>query len=316
MDLTAQRSPRLCLDPAPQSREAGGAPPARTARRSALASLSSLAALAAAPAAAAAGAAGVFSRIATARAQTAAGPVTVEWLGWSHFRFTTPGGKVILTNPFVNNPDSPVRVEDMTRADLILVPNGHGDEVGQSVQIAQQTGARILTGGFELGTWFVEQGVPAQQVVRGNPGSRFLMDGITIRVVNSVHGSGLPQPTATTPYGGPAAGFMITFESGYTVYFAGSTAATQDQALWAQMYQPHAAILVLSGSTEPRDFAMQVNLLTTGNPNLGVILPHHHRVVQPPGQTSIVEAQAAVAAMGLPYEIAVPVVAQPFGLGQ
>jgi hypothetical protein len=53
--------------------------------------------------------------------------VSVEWLGWSHFRITAPSETVILTNPFVANPDSPVRLEDITRADLIFAPNGHPD---------------------------------------------------------------------------------------------------------------------------------------------------------------------------------------------
>jgi L-ascorbate metabolism protein UlaG (beta-lactamase superfamily) len=241
----------------------------------------------------------------------AGGAVTMEWLGWSHFRFTSPTGKVILTNPFVANPDSPVRVEDMTRADLILVPNGHGDEVGSTVPIAQQTGARTLSP-FELGTWLMEQGVPMAQVVRSNPGARFRLEGITVRVVGSVHGSGLPAPTATTPYGGPASGFVTTFENGLTVYFAGSTAATQDQALWAQMYQPDIAILHLGAGQEPKDFAMQVNLLTTGNPNLRTIIPHHHRVVQTAGQTTIAEAQAALNEMGLPFQVMTPVIGQVY----
>ena len=59
------------------------------------------------------------------------------------------------------------------------------------------------------------------------------------------------------------------------------------------------------------DFAMQVRLPSTDNPILGLILPHHHRVVQPAGQTSIAEAREAVHAMGLPFEIAVPVIGQP-----
>jgi L-ascorbate metabolism protein UlaG (beta-lactamase superfamily) len=242
-------------------------------------------------------------------AQAAA--VTLEWLGWSHFRFTSPTGKVILTNPFVANPDSPVRVEDIERADLILVPNGHGDEVGQTVPIAQRTGARTLSP-FELGSWLIEQGVPQQQVVRSNPGGRFRLDDVLVRVVGSVHGSGLPAPTATTPYGGPAAGFVVTFENGWTVYFAGSTAATQDQALWAQLYRPDAAIIVLGGGAEPMDFAMQVKLLTTDNPNLRTVLPHHHRAVQPPGQTTVAEAQAAVRELGLDLPILSPVIGQAY----
>ena len=72
--------------------------------------------------------------------QAASGPLTIEWLGWSHYRFTSPTGKVILTNPFTSNPDSPIKAEDVDKADLIVVADGHGDEVGSTVEIANQTG--------------------------------------------------------------------------------------------------------------------------------------------------------------------------------
>ena len=73
-------------------------------------------------------------------AQPAGGSVTVEWFGWSHYRFTSPTGKVVLTNPFTSNPDSPIKPEDIEKADLIVVADGHGDEVGSTVAIANQTG--------------------------------------------------------------------------------------------------------------------------------------------------------------------------------
>ncbi len=98
---------------------------------------------------------------------------------------------------------------------------------------------------------------------------------------------------------------MITFENGWTVYFSGSSAATQDQALWAQMYKPDAAILHLGAQTEPMDFAMQAKLMMTDNPNLTTIFPHHHRVDQG-GGTSIAEAQAALPALGVPLTITEP----------
>ena len=37
----------------------------------------------------------------TRGAQAQGGTVKVEWLSWSFFRFTSPTGKVILTNPFI-----------------------------------------------------------------------------------------------------------------------------------------------------------------------------------------------------------------------
>ena len=232
----------------------------------------------------------------------AAGTVKLEWLGWSFFRFTSPTGKVILTNPFIQgNPDAAVRVDDITQADLILVPNAHGDEVGSTVAIAQKTGARTLQP-FELGTFFMQQGLPSDQVVRSNPGNRLRWEGITIRLVNSVHGSGsgTGMNTEIVPsYGGPAAGFYITFENGWTVYFTGSSAATQDQALWASMYKPDAMIFHMGTGTEPMDVAMMIKLTTTDNPNLKTLMPHHHRVMPPPGSTTVAEVQAALAAMGV-----------------
>src|SRR5919204_1589141 len=100
-----------------------------------------------------------------AAAQQASGSVNMEWFGWSFFRFTSPGGKVVLTNPFAANPDSPIKAEDVTKADLIVTADGHGDEVGSSVAIAQNTGAQVLAPGG-LNRWLIEQGVPQNQVPR------------------------------------------------------------------------------------------------------------------------------------------------------
>jgi hypothetical protein len=44
-------------------------------------------------------------------------PVTLEYFSWSIFRLTSPTGEVILTNPFVTNPDSPVKVADFPKVD-------------------------------------------------------------------------------------------------------------------------------------------------------------------------------------------------------
>ena len=48
-----------------------------------------------------------------------AAPVRLEWLSWSIFRLTSPGGKVVLTNPFVTNPDSPVKAADIEKAEIL-----------------------------------------------------------------------------------------------------------------------------------------------------------------------------------------------------
>lgn len=219
----------------------------------------------------------------------------LEWFGWSHFRITSVDGTVILINPFITgNADASIKVEDITKVDVILVPNGHGDEQGDAIALAQKTGAKVIAGGFELGSWFIQQGVPAAQVIRSNPGSWHRIGNITVRVVNSVHGSGLPKPTIENPYGGPAAGFFITLENGFTVYFAGSTAATMDMQLWGSVFKPDLAILPLNNDRDPADVAQMVRLLSTDNPNLKKVIPHHHRVEPPTGATTIAQMEEAI----------------------
>jgi len=237
---------------------------------------------------------------AVAQAQT--GKVRLEWLSWSFFRLTSPNGKVILTNPFITgNPDAPVKVEEINKADLILVPNGHRDEIGDTVVVAKATGAKIVTP-FELGTWFIGRGVAEAQVMRRNPGSRFVWEGITIRVVGSMHGSGSGRdgPSDVAPiYGGAAAGFMITFENGYTVYFPASSAATQDMAMWAEAYRPDAMLFLMHPTGEPRDVAMAVSLVAGKSPNLRTLVPQHHRVAPPPGALTAAEVRKALDSMGV-----------------
>ena len=235
------------------------------------------------------------------------GPVKMEWLSWSIFRFTSPTGKVVLTNPYVTNPDSPVKVADFPKVDVILVADGHVDEVGSTDEIAIKTGAKIVTPWEMWFTWFEPRKVPAAQMLRSNPGEVNRIDGITIRNVNSVHGSGTPDKA----YGGAAMGFIIHFENGLTVYFAGSTALTMDMQLWGMLYKPDVAILMLSSQRDPKDIVHMVRLLRTENPNLKTIIPHHHRLKQSPGPADM---EKALSDAGLPVKVLNPELSKVYEL--
>ena len=230
------------------------------------------------------------------------GSVKMEWLSWSIFRFTSPTGKVVVTNPFVANPDSPVKVADFPKVDVILVADGHGDEVGSTDEIAIKTGAKIVTTFEMYNSYFEPRKVPLTQVLRSNPGDRLRIDGITIRNVNAVHGSGTPDKF----YGGAALGFMIQFENGMTVYFAGSTAPTLDMQLWGSLYKPDVAILPISGARDPQEIPLMVRLLRTENPNLKTVIPHHHRLKPPAGAPTPEEVASAIKASGLPVTMLNP----------
>ena len=248
----------------------------------------------------------------TTSTATQGGSVTVEWLGWNGWRFTSPTGKVVLANPRITrNADAPLSVDDIQQASLILVTNGHGDEVGNSVEIAQRTGAVVVPGAFELGQWFINMGVPREQVRTTSPGSRAVVDGITVRVVHSIHGVGV-NPVENIYTSGIAGAFFVTFENGSTLYYGGSGSATQDMAMWAAAYQPDAAVIHMGGDKEPMDYAMAVRLLMTDNPNLTALFPGHHLFVPRPGQTTVADVQAAIDSFGLGLTVTEPAPGVPY----
>jgi L-ascorbate metabolism protein UlaG (beta-lactamase superfamily) len=238
------------------------------------------------------------------------GAVEMEWLSWSIFRFTSPTGRVVVTNPFVTNPDSPVKVDNFPKVDVILVADGHGDEVGSADELALKTRAMILAPGEMMRNYFADRELPEQQFRSTNSGDWHRFDGLTVRGVNSVHGSG----TRDKMYGGPALGFVMQFENGLTVYFSGSTALTLDMQLWGSLYKPDVAILPLSGRRDPQDIVPMVRLLRTDNPNLKTIIPHHHRLKPAAGAPTPADMEQALKAAGLPVTVLNPELSKVYDL--
>jgi L-ascorbate metabolism protein UlaG (beta-lactamase superfamily) len=229
-------------------------------------------------------------------------PVTLEYFSWSIFRLTAPSGEVILTNPFVTNPDSPVKVVDFPKVDGIVVADGHRDEVGSTDEIALATGAKIITSFEMYNVWFEPRKVPLSQVLRSGPGDTNMIGSVKVRNVTSVHGSG----TADKTDGGQAMGFFITFANGLAVYFAGSTDTTLDMMMWGRKYKPDVAILCLSNGRDPEDLVEQAKLLRTDNPNLHTVIPHHLRIPPTPGAKTPADVEAAFKASGLPITVIKP----------
>ena len=69
----------------------------------------------------------------------------VQWLGQATFKITSPGGRVIVIDPFLRrNPKTPAAYKDLKKlgkVDLILVTHGHGDHFSDAPALAKLTGA-------------------------------------------------------------------------------------------------------------------------------------------------------------------------------
>ena len=216
------------------------------------------------------------------------GKVKVEWLGHEFYRLTSPRGVVVITSPWLANPDGPVALDGLARTDFILVPNSHGDDMGNPLEIAALSGATVLAPG-PLGRWLVDKGLKPEQFRRAGIGDRFELKGITFKIAPSHHDNTL----ATGADGGPAAAFLITFENGFTVFFNGHSTLLADLSLYASIYQPDLAILGLS--QDPPEFAAVARLMTTNNPRLRTIIPSHMR----PGAPILAEGKRELDRLGL-----------------
>ncbi|HEX7617337.1 MAG TPA: MBL fold metallo-hydrolase, partial [Verrucomicrobiae bacterium] len=68
--------------------------------------------------------------------------------------------KTLLFDPFITgNPLAKNIDVKIVPADYILVSHGHGDHVGDAVDIARRTNALVIAN-FEVATWLNQKGAP------------------------------------------------------------------------------------------------------------------------------------------------------------
>jgi L-ascorbate metabolism protein UlaG (beta-lactamase superfamily) len=79
----------------------------------------------------------------------AGGKTEVTWWGHAAFVIKTPGGATIAIDPWLKNPKAPANAPWPETVDAILVTHGHGDHVGDTVELAKKTGAQVISS-FEL----------------------------------------------------------------------------------------------------------------------------------------------------------------------
>lgn len=146
----------------------------------------------------------------------------LRFLGQSSFEIKTQG-KTLIFDPFItHNPlAKAIHVRDL-KADYILLSHGHGDHVADAEEIAKNNKSTIISN-YEVATWYQAKDINAHTM---NHGGKWTFDFGTVKYVNAVHSSMLPDGS----YGGNPGGFVIWNEES-CFYFAGDTALTWDMKL-------------------------------------------------------------------------------------
>lgn len=174
----------------------------------------------------------------------------------------------LLVDPyFRKNPSASIQVEE-AQANYLLVTHAHGDHLGDAVEIAKRTGARVITN-TEIAHWFDRHGIETQPLQVG--GSLQYPFG-RLNMTFALHGSSLPDGG----YGGLAGGFLLTTLENKKIYLAGDTGLFGDMALIGEEGLD-LAMLPIGGmyTMDPPDALRAVKLL---KPRL--VIPIHYNTVR------------------------------------
>lgn len=189
--------------------------------------------------------------------------VDIHYLGHAAFLLVFDGVKVLIDPYLKGNPSAPVKPE-VVEADFILVTHGHGDHIGDTVEIARRTGATVVANA-EICKWLEAKGVKTHAQHLGG-GHQFSFG--YVKLTNAVHGSSLPDGT----YGGNPCGILITENDGKHLYFAGDTALFGDMRLIGEEGLDFAALPIGDNYTMGPDDALRAVKLLEPR----VVMPMHY----------------------------------------
>jgi L-ascorbate metabolism protein UlaG (beta-lactamase superfamily) len=214
----------------------------------------------------------------------------LQWFGQSAFKITRANGKVILIDPFISkNPKTPEKLKDLSKlgnVDLILLTHGHGDHIGDTVEIAKSTGAKVALNA-DMGHTFASVGwLPYKQLIRFNKSGPIapLGPGVTITMVRAEHSSEVvyvdPTTKVKTVYpGGEPCGYIIELEDGFKIYHAGDTGVFGDMKFIGSFYEPDLSLLPIGGhfTMDPEHAAYAVRELLKSK----MVMPMHYGTFPP-----------------------------------
>lgn len=196
----------------------------------------------------------------------------ISYHGHSVVKILT-GGKTILIDPFINgNSLTDLKVAE-EKPDVILLTHAHNDHVGDTVELAQGSGAKVVAP-VELANYLGTFGLDA---VGMNLGGAKEFDFGTVKYTKAFHSSSYTTEEGNVIYGGMPAGILFKAE-GKTIYHAGDTDLFGDMELIGNRHGIDVAFLPIGDffTMGPEDAAYAAELLKAKS-----VVPIHYNTFPP-----------------------------------
>ena len=183
----------------------------------------------------------------------------LRYYGHSCFQLLQNGTSLLFDPFFSNNPLNTVN-PDTIACNYILVSHAHADHLGDTVPIAQRTGATVISSA-EIAHLCEQQDCKAHAM---HIGGKHDFEFGTVRITPAFHGAGVP--------GGHACGFIVHF-FGTIVYFAGDTSLFSDMELLGRLEKIDYALLPIGDNYTmgPADAVEAVGMLKPR-----IVIPIHY----------------------------------------